>query len=420
VRLWSSGIPRGIAEPVIGKLSRTPCVPSVPRNDYIAFGSLDGLRAFCNDWQGYAGVLCTDRHDGALTFPIPAVFEARNLDYLNDKDVVLLRPSGTVSVLYRHSSAHNTILTTERCNSYCLMCSQPPKEEDDSWRIKTILRLLELIDPSASEIGISGGEPTLLGEAFLAIIDKAERSLPETALHVLTNGRRFREVAFATQLNAIGHHDLMLGIPLYSDVDSLHDYVVQARGAFDETMLGFYNLAKAGVRLELRVVLHQQTYRRLPRLAEFIARNLPFVEHIALMGLEMFGFTPLNLEALWVDPVEYQAELEEATILLRARGMNVSIYNHQLCTLPRSLWPFARKSISDWKNVYLEPCQNCGVRDYCGGFFQSATKRHSSHIVPQRWLPGSADRYMRALHGLTASDSCSVNDRASSCIERAR
>ena len=68
----------------------------------------------------------------------------------------------------------------------------------------------------------------------------------------------------------------MLGIPLYSDIDWRHDYVVQASGACDETLAGFYNLAENRVRLELRVVLHKQTVERLPHLATFIARNLPY------------------------------------------------------------------------------------------------------------------------------------------------
>jgi hypothetical protein len=49
-------------------------------------------------------------------------------------------------------------------------------------------------------------------------------------------------------------------------------------------------------------------------------------------------------------------------------GMNVPIYNLQLCVLRRNLWKYARKSISDWKNVYLPECDGCGVRQECGGF----------------------------------------------------
>jgi hypothetical protein len=127
-------------------------------------------------------------------------------------------------------------------------------------------------------------------------------------------------------------------------------------------------------------VIHLQTYRRLPQLADFITRNFPFAAHVALMGMEMFGFVNKNLQELWIDPYDYQAELLEATETLSLSGLNVSIYNHQLCVLDERLWPFAKKSISDWKNIYLDECQQCTMQEQCGGLFQSAAKRHSSHI----------------------------------------
>ena len=398
MRLWSVGKALRVSERIVGRLTSRPVMWPERRRDYFAYGSTSELANFATSLSDYAGVLCTDPLGEAPEYPCPAIYSPPNLGYLGDGDVVMLNPSGSVNVLYRRSSPFNTILTTERCNSFCLMCSQPPKLEDDSYRIAVIQRLLELVDPGATELVISGGEPTLLGEDFLAIVAKAERCLPHTALHVLTNGRRFQDPAFANRLAAVGHHDLMLGIPLYSDIDSQHDYVVQAPGAYDETIRGFYNLARARVRLELRVVVHKQTFQRLPRLADFVARNLPFVEHVALMGLEMFGFTLKNLDVLWIDPHDYQAQLEEATLSLAMQGMMVSIYNHQLCTLPRSLWPYARKSISDWKNVYLPSCENCGVRSFCGGFFQSATKKHSLYIRPFPPLEPSGEAFMEGLH----------------------
>jgi His-Xaa-Ser system radical SAM maturase HxsC len=178
------------------------------------------------------------------------------------------------------------------------------------------------------------------------------------------------------------HPDLVIGIPLYSDIAAKHDFVVQARGAFDQTIRGIMNLERCGVRVELRVVLHRQTADSLPRLARFIARNLPFVEHVALMGLEMMGYVRMNLDALWIDPVDYQAGLVECVRTLAKQRMNVSIYNHQLCTLDKELWRYSRKSISDWKNEYLEICQNCSVREACGGFFSSAKVKHSAYIRP--------------------------------------
>jgi His-Xaa-Ser system radical SAM maturase HxsC len=379
MRLWAEGTPVGITEPIMGKLRTSP-LPLSDRGDAIAYVTPESMVRFGEDFVGYAGVLHS--HAPNVGMPFRAVVAPPHLEYLGDDDVVHMYPNGTVQVLYRRSSEHNTILATERCNSFCLMCSQPPRDVDDSHRVNDILRLLDLISPEASEIGISGGEPTLLGEGLLNIVAKAKRVLPNTALHILSNGRRFSDAQFAKAFGEIGHHDLMLGVPLYSDVDWRHDHVVQAQGAYDETIKGLYNLARSGVRIEVRVVLHAQTVERLPKLAEFIARNLPFVEHVALMGLEMVGFTPRNLDVLWIDPVDYAPQLEAATRVLALNGMGVWIYNHQLCTIPQSLWPIAVKSISDWKNVYLPECSGCSLRSRCGGLFQSATKRHSRGIRP--------------------------------------
>ena len=117
----------------------------------------------------------------------------------------------------------------------------------------------------------------------------------------------------------------------------------------------------------------------------------PEHEHVALMGLEMMGFARTNLDAIWIDPVEYQAQLAKAVHLLAQHGFNLSICNHQLCTLPEELWPYARKSFSDWKNEYLDVCTPCAVRSQCGGFFSSAAVRHSAHIRPVVGRPAIED-----------------------------
>jgi His-Xaa-Ser system radical SAM maturase HxsC len=244
------------------------------------------------------------------------------------------------------------------------------------------------MDPPPTELGITGGEPTLLGGHFITLLRHISERLPNTAVHVLTNGRLFADQSFAAEVGSIPAHDLMLGVPVYSDVDSLHDYVVQVRGAYDETLAGLYNLAAAGVAIEVRVVVHKATYERLPRLAEFIVRNLPFVQQVALMGLEVTGFARGNYNALWIDPVEYAAQLLEAVELLYIGGATVRIYNHPLCVLDRSLWQFAVPSISDWKAAYLPECEECSVRASCGGIFATSGSRHSEHIMPIHPTPG--------------------------------
>jgi len=336
----------------------------------------EGYRAYaffepCSESEGAGG--------------LPSILLSDEFSYLEHGDIVSIRPErSALRVMYRRNSPNNSFLVTEQCNHLCLMCSQPPRNVDDSALIDEILEVIPLIDPDTAEIGFTGGEPTLHGDGFLKLLRAAKSYLPRTAVHILTNGRRFVDPEFARKYAEIDHPDMMAGIPLYSDLSSIHDYVVQADGAYDETVRGILNLKRLRQRVEIRVVVHKQTYERLPQLAEFIARNLTMVDHVALMGLEITGFTRANLPNLWIDPWDYRGELSRAVMILSDHRMNVSVYNHQLCLIDRDIWPFARRSISDWKNEYMPECNECAIRSECGGFFSSAKYRYSDHITPLR------------------------------------
>jgi His-Xaa-Ser system radical SAM maturase HxsC len=320
--------------------------------------------------------------------------------YVGAGDVVRVDPArGALTALYRAGSEFNTFLVTERCDNYCLMCSQPPKESDDDWLVDDLERAIPLISPDAREIGITGGEPTLIGERFVRLLSLMRDALPHTAVHVLSNGRRFADAAFAKAVAAVRHPDLVLGIPVYSDLPEEHDYIVQARGAFDETVRGILELKRRRVRVEVRFVVHRESVGRLPDFARFVARNLTFVDHVALMGLELVGFARVNLDQLWVDPVDYQAPLLEAVRVLDGAGLAVSIYNHPLCVLDPRLHRFARKSISDWKNAYFAECDGCAAKDACGGFFASSSLRGSRGIAPLVHPSGVPPRGERSLRG---------------------
>lgn len=363
-----------------------PFVARVARNANVRSPDCDSEVLFVDRPEtlipGFRGYLVADGFDEGLQAVGPEIWPIPEfLHHLSDGDIIRISPrSGELWVLYRRASASNAMLLTEQCNSYCIMCSQPPKTGNDNHLVRAYLDAIPMMSPDTHELGITGGEPTLLGEGLLKVLRKCRDCLPKTALHMLSNGRLFNYLTLCREISAIDHPDLMIGIPLYSDIPHRHDFVVQADGAFDQTIRGMMNLARCGISVEIRVVLHRQTVDRLPQLARFIARNLPFVDHVALMGLEMMGFVRMNLDSLWIDPVDYQVPLRHSVDHLQQHGLNVSIYNHQLCVLERQLWPIARKSISDWKNEYLDECHGCVVQDECGGFFASSSVKHSDHI----------------------------------------
>ena len=302
-------------------------------------------------------------------------------NYLADGDVLGFdHSSRKFRTLFRRNSAHNSFLVTERCNNYCLMCSQPPKDVDDRWILSEIKESLPLIDPATHALTFTGGETLSDWKDFIGVLNDCRDRLPATAIQVLTNGRAFANSEIVDAWKGIGHPNLMAAIPVYASVDHIHDHVVQAKGAFDETVLGILKLKDRGQRVEIRVVLHALTAPILEETGRWIARNLPFVDHVALMGLENTGFAIANDAMLWMDPVDYCDGLARAVDHLSAAGVNVSVYNLPKCVLPKSVWPHALQSISDWKNGFVEECNQCDEKDSCSGFFTTGRPRFSRGV----------------------------------------
>jgi len=353
--------------------------------DFVIVRSREELQYAVNARLDRVMIINNDRVE---TFPEVATLSrvisvSEKFDYLSEGDIIGFHPaSKRFRTLYRRTSGHNSFLVTDRCNHYCLMCSQPPKDIDDRWILGEIKTALPLIDKDTRSLGFTGGEPLLDWREFLDVLAICRDELPNTAIHVLSNGRAFVRDEVVAAWAGIRHPNLTVGIPIYAAVDHIHDHVVQARGAFDETVLGVLKLKDKGQRVEIRVVLHALTAPRIVETCKWFARNLPFVDHVALMGLENTGFAIANADELWIDPIDYQRDLSNAVDLLVSAKMNVSVYNLQRCILDRSVWPYASQSISDWKNGYIEQCDRCIEKDQCSGFFTSGRPRRSRGISP--------------------------------------
>ena len=280
------------------------------------------------------------------------------------------------------NSNDNVLFITSQCNNRCLMCCQPPNNSNDLERnyIKNI-RLIDTAPTTLPSIGITGGEPTLLGNKLFSLINHIKDKLPETEIHLLTNGRAFADLNYAKKLKQCGSDKILIGIPIHSDCALDHDYITQSKGSFDETMLGLYNLERCGFDVELRIVLNKITCQRLPQMANFIYRNLPFVRYVAFMGMEYTGCTIKNHNLVWIDPLEYKEQLERAVCELSRWGLNVSVFNLTHCVLNKNLWKHAVKSISDWKNIYADFCGECSMKEKCCGLF-STSRRQSQGLHP--------------------------------------
>jgi hypothetical protein len=120
--LKTKGSPYDIDTPIIGRVTRIP-----ENQEYEVFISED---LFTKNWYKFKAVLSTIKIISSLEIPI--IHSIKSLDHLNEGDIIIINTDGIVNTIYRANSNHNFLLFTERCNSNCLMCSQPPKDRDDT------------------------------------------------------------------------------------------------------------------------------------------------------------------------------------------------------------------------------------------------------------------------------------------------
>jgi len=358
------GVAVGFTTPVLGRLTTTPQV-----DDTNSTITLTGDDLFI----GAAG-------NGLKQ---SASFKFNNLNEMpHEGDVVQLDPSGLCTVLIESASKNNIFLLTECCNSRCITCPQPPKQKDTHDHFGLALSLIDLLPQGIESITLTGGEPTLFWENLVPLIKNIRTKHPDLIVNLLTNGRVLKNYGKVALLAEAGGNKLHVAIPLFADYDDLHDEMTGVKGSFWETVEGLYNLERCNLRIELRFVITRLNFERLPAWAEHVYRFFPFVNHVALMGLEMMGWANENSHNIWAEPREYMTKLIEAARIFNRRGLLFSIYNYPLCILPETLRRFAYSSISEWKRKFFTICENCGQKDCCGGIFNSSASYLKDELKP--------------------------------------
>lgn len=216
MRLTTAGVASNIYGHVVGRITTRP---TADRSESII------VTTVLADLDGYRGIITTN-HDSTLnTTKVPMIHTVREVEHLHDGDIVAMLYRGLVRTLYRRGSAHNVLFVTERCNSNCLMCSQPPRDREDTNELLRINHdLIDLIPTDTQDLGITGGEPTLLEEDLITLIGHLKNRLLSTRIHLLTNARRFARPDYTARFAGVRHPDLVVGVPLYSDSATSHDY----------------------------------------------------------------------------------------------------------------------------------------------------------------------------------------------------
>lgn len=365
----------GDFSPIVGEVTLTS-KPFYMRSQSIYVTDKLGM-----DSLGYKGCI-TSGNKGSFYHP-NHIYNVTNLEKLHNGDIVSIDKDGTILVLWENDSTQNCLFVTENCNCRCIMCPQPPKNNDSTWYIKQANEILDIIkNRDISDICITGGEPSTIGNNFFNILRRCTLEHPNAYIAILTNGKNFAKDEYIDKLKNINLHNVTFCISYQSEVDTLHDYIVGVNGSYNKTQKAIYNLARTGAMIEIRTVISKLNYKHLPSLAEHLYNYFPFCVHYAFMGMEIKGYADENKNELLISPLEYKNELKEAILILSNRGLNPSVYNLPLCCIDEEIRQFSCKSISSWKNSLLDKCSRCIKNNKCAGFFTTSSILPIDDIKP--------------------------------------
>ncbi len=365
------GIPHNINSALIGRVVRNNRW-SLRNTKNILVGDYDETK------QGYLATISSSSFEKELN--AQGVSLVKEVEEFNDNDIIKINEEGRINKLWNTDSIHNALFLTERCNSNCIMCPQPPVQSEIDLTDDN-LRIIELLKHTPSSVVLTGGEPTLKGEKLFKILDTLRRKFPRTRVYILSNATLFSKIEFTRDFANHCNENVIVEVPIYSDYPDLHNKIV-GTNSFYKTLRGIHNLAKFEIKVGIRNVINKMNFDRLEPYSEFIYRNFPFIFQIALMQMELEGNAKTNFSDVYIDPCDYIENVKSAVFSLYNRGLNVLIYNFQLCLLPESIRKFAPRSITEWKNLFLPVCEKCDLKSECPGFFKSVINHPSRDIKP--------------------------------------
>jgi radical SAM protein with 4Fe4S-binding SPASM domain len=313
---------------------------------------------------------------------------------------------------------------TYRCNNNCAHCynarpRQQPELSTADWK-RTLDRLWEIGIP---HIVFTGGEPTLRPD-LPELIAHAEKNGQITGIN--SNGRKLKDAAFVEQLVAAGLDHVQ--ITLESHDAKIHDHMVCAVGAWEDTVAGLKNVLATRLYVMTNTTLLQENSLSLQETLAFLSElKVPTFGLNALIysgrganvgtGLAESNLPPLldlarshvaqtGQRLIWYTPTQY-CHFDPMQLDLGVKGCTAALYN--MCIEPdgsvipcQSYYQSLGKFLSTpWDQIWNHElsvslrerknapaaCHQCALLAECGGGCPLAPQQPQAYPTPLSSLP---------------------------------
>lgn len=260
-----------------------------------------------------------------------------------------------------------------RCNEKCIFC--PCVENARQFSSLTIKELYNAIDEAMDQAGIemvliSGGEPTLY-KKILSLIGYIQSK--ELKLGILSNSLKFSNPQYMDEFMAVAGSDFELTTAFHSHIGAQHDRITAVPGSFGKSLLGVKNLMNKGVRVTIKHIINNMTYKELPEYADWIYNTFPDDIPWIICNMDLCGIALSHKEYTGVPFDLSRPYLEQALdkVIGYGRKRVVRIFNTPLCCIDPYYWPFLQKyeSEEEMAALYLpyENKEDNGIRFHLKG-----------------------------------------------------
>jgi len=259
------------------------------------------------------------------------------------------------------------------------MCTNPSDfQNEDPYKnysfnvLKERINKIKLID---DKIILTGGEPTIHPN-FLKLISFIRKKFPQVIIEMDTNGRRFCYPSFTKEVLLFGNINVYTS--LHGFDAKTHDAITRTPGSFSQTIKGIRNLLKykkLGLHeLELRIIITKLTYQYVEKILKFINENLPQVNRIVVIFMEMEGQAGDNFKIVGLTHAQFQGFILGIAKWI-SKFKEFRFYHFPLCTINQSLWKYTWRTLPDYEVTFLPNCRNCLYKKYCLGIHKDYLKK---------------------------------------------
>lgn len=273
------------------------------------------------------------------------------------------------------------------CNHRCSCCPCGSEQVQDArYPLEKLLADVERIHRmGVTDVTISGGEPTIHPD-FLYVVEQFLRR--GIAVHLLTNGDRFHDEAFADRFVALAHTgDVSVTTTFHSHIAAEHEAQNRVPGSFDRSLAGLRYLDRHGVNVAIKHCITAHNYRGLTAYLRFVTKQFSSNAEIQLWGIDLCGIDRATAQEMFVPFDRLKPCLEEALADFEQRnhaGQLLNINNLPLCCCDCYYWryfsPPVPQGYLDYRREGSEQlrrnagplsahCVGCPLRSQCPGTY---------------------------------------------------